>query len=62
LASQDLYDLANPLKALGARVLKDLAFGVREGDITVESLIEAGVESRLQARRLIRELAALLES
>jgi hypothetical protein len=62
LASQDLLDFARPLKTLGARVLKDLAFGVREGDITVESLIEAGAGSRLQARRLIREATALLNS
>lgn len=62
LASHDLHDLTYPLNTLGARVLKDLVFGVREGDITVESLIEAGAESRLQTKRLMREAATLLNA
>jgi hypothetical protein len=62
MSSHDLLHLGGPLQTLGVFVLKDLPFGIAEGDITVESLVDAGVKSRLQARRLLQAAATLEDS
>lgn len=58
LASQDLHHLAVPLQKLGVYMLKDLSYAIEQGDVTAEALVEAGAESRIQARRLMRTTAA----
>lgn len=62
LSDRNLLGLVIPLQALGVHCLEDLTFAVEEGDVTAEALVEAGAGSRVQARRLIRDTAALLES
>lgn len=60
LAGHNLTALIVSLQKLGVHVLEDLPFGIREGDITVDALVDAGAMSRLQARRLMQAAAALL--
>jgi hypothetical protein len=62
LADHNLAAFLAPLQTLGVHVLEDLAFGVAEGDITVDSLVAAGAKSRLQARRLLQAAAAQWQS
>lgn len=62
LTLHDLHYLRGPLQTLGVFVLQDLPFGIAEGEITVESLVDAGAKSRLQAGRLLRRAAEYLKS
>lgn len=53
LAAKKFVQFEAPLQTLGVFVLDDLVFGVKEGDISADALVDAGVASRLQARRLL---------
>lgn len=59
LAAKNFVRFEAPLQTLGVLVLDDLVFGVKEGDISVDALVKAGVASHLQPKRLLANVATI---